>query len=56
MNMSEDERKLLAHFQVEGICKLLNGEVEYSTVWDQAGNCTKKITITYNEKNEKTSS
>ena len=26
MNMSEDERKLLAHFQVEGICKLLNGD------------------------------
>ncbi len=44
------KKKLLAHFQVEGICKLMNGEVEYSTVWDQAGNSTKKITITYNEK------
>lgn len=54
--MTDDERKILAQVQIDGVCKLLKGKVSYSSTLDYLGNSSKKITITYDEKNEKSSS
>ena len=54
--MTESEKKLFAQTQIDNATKLLNGKVTYSTTIDYLGNFARKITITYDEKNEKTSS
>ena len=54
--MTDAERRILTQMQIEGVCKLLKGRVSYSSTLDYLGNSSKKITITYDEKNEKSSS
>jgi hypothetical protein len=55
MKMTEAEREILAQMQIDGVCKLLKGTVSYSSTLDYLGNSARKITITYDEKNEKAS-
>ena len=55
MKMTEAEREILAQRQIDEVCKLLNGTVSYSSTLDYLGNSARKITIIYDEKNEKTS-
>tara|TARA_B100002019_G_C20906200_1_gene420541 strand:- start:156 stop:320 length:165 start_codon:yes stop_codon:yes gene_type:complete len=53
--MTEDEKKILAQMQIDGVCALLKGTVSYSSTLDYLGNSARKITIIYDEKNEKAS-
>ncbi len=53
--MTDAERRILTEMQIDGICKLLKGKVSYSSTLDYLGNSSKKITIIYDEKNEKSS-
>ena len=55
MKMTETEKKILAQMQIDGVCKLLKGTVSYSMTLDYLGNSSRKIIITYDEKNEKAS-
>ena len=55
MKMTEAEREILAQMQIDGVCALLKGKVSYSSTLDYLGNSAQKITITYDEKNEKAS-
>tara|TARA_B100001758_G_C18385760_1_gene599971 strand:+ start:1405 stop:1578 length:174 start_codon:yes stop_codon:yes gene_type:complete len=45
----EATNRILAKQQVENICKLLNGEVDYVTVVNSRGEVKKRIVITYEE-------
>ena len=56
MKMTQAEKEILAQYQIEGVCALLKGTVSYSSTLDYLGNSARKITITYDEKNEKASS
>ncbi len=41
--------KVIARTLTENVGSLLNGEIEYSTLFDNSGVVKKKITITYQE-------
>ena len=46
----EATNRILAKQQVDNICQLLDGKVEYVTIVNSRGEVKKRIVITYEEK------
>ena len=54
--MDEGFKKHVIQIQLNNIVSILKGKLEYASTYDNTGKITKKIIITYDEKNEKVSS
>tara|TARA_R100001443_G_scaffold89045_1_gene95482 strand:- start:16730 stop:16915 length:186 start_codon:yes stop_codon:yes gene_type:complete len=45
----QETNKVISRRLADDICKLLNGEVQYTTVVNSRGEVSKRITISYTE-------
>ena len=50
--IDENFRKFAVKMQLNNICKILGGEVHHQTIIDSKGKASKRIIITYREKND----
>jgi len=45
--IDEDFRKFAVKTQLDNVCKILNGKIQYSTLLDHKGVLKRKVSITY---------
>jgi hypothetical protein len=51
--IDEDFRKFAVKTQLDNVCKILNGKIQYSTLLDHKGVLKRKVSITYAYEEEK---